>query len=182
LRESLSIKEEIFRKLIHFSGLLYIPSYNIFGREILFSALLSLIPFVAILEFFRIRKGLFGCISREYEKRSLGAYVYFLISLILLTSLFPRETAFVAVLTAVVGDGTAGILRRMQRDFLASLAMFASSMLSIHVLGLMDSHSAFAVLIGTLVERIKRVGRMKIEDNLSVPISAALADSVKYIS
>jgi dolichol kinase len=181
LREFPSIKGEIFRKFVHFCGLFYIPSYEIFGKEILFSVLLILFPIVVFLEILRIKKGFFGYLVREYEKKSFGAYVYFLISLIILTYLFPKESAFVAVLTAIVGDGFAGIFRRMGNELLASLSMFFTSTILIYLIGLMSYHSVFAVLVGTTVERIKKINGVRIEDNISVPLSTAIADSLSSL-
>ncbi|MEM4524389.1 MAG: hypothetical protein QXF29_04710, partial [Archaeoglobaceae archaeon] len=78
------IKKELIRKSIHFSGLVDLPSYNIFGPEIVLIALLCLTPLVIILEFLRIKKGLFKSISRDYERELPGAYVYFFSSLLIL--------------------------------------------------------------------------------------------------
>ncbi|MEM0350936.1 MAG: hypothetical protein QXU61_04110 [Archaeoglobaceae archaeon] len=175
------IKKELIRKSIHFSGLVYLPSYNIFGPEIVLIALLCLTPLVIILEFLRIKKGLFKSISRDYERELPGAYVYFFSSLLILTMLFPKDTVFVAVVNSVIGDGFAGILRIFGKRSLASIGMFISSSLFLLILDLLNFFSIFASLVGTFVERVKRVGKIKIEDNFSVPILTALADSVKYI-
>ncbi|MEM4524009.1 MAG: hypothetical protein QXF29_02760, partial [Archaeoglobaceae archaeon] len=95
--------------------------------------------------------------------------------------LFPKDTVFVAVVNSVIGDGFAGILRIFGKRSLASIGMFISSSLFLLILDLLNFFSIFASLVGTFVERVKRVGKIKIEDNFSVPILTALADSVKYI-
>lgn len=175
------LKRELLRKIIHFSGLLYIPCYSIFGFRTLSLALVCMVPLIGLIEFFRLKKGLFKFILRDYEEKSIGAYVYFFLSLIVLTFFFPKDTAFVAVITSIVGDGFAGIFRHLGKNNLASFAMFTSSSIFILILSLLTPFSIFAVMVGTVVERIKKVRNIKIQDNLSVPFSTALADSVKYI-
>lgn len=175
------LKKEIKRKLIHFSGIIYIPCYLLFKLEVLSISILFLLLISIFFEFLRIKKGYFKSISRKNEIGAIGAHIYFLISALLVTIFFPMETAFVAISTSVIGDGVAGIVRKIADSNLASISMFISSIIAIIALGLLDLFSFFAISVGTAVERLKKIGHVSIQDNLSVPLLTAVAHSVKYI-
>ncbi|MEM1578653.1 MAG: hypothetical protein QXN34_00840 [Archaeoglobaceae archaeon] len=175
------LKKEIIRKLIHLSGIIYIPCYLLFKAEVLFISILFLLLFSALFEFLRIKKGYFRSLSRSDEMSKPGAHIYFLISALFVTIFFPMETAFVAISTSIIGDGVAGIVRKIAGNNLASISMFLSSIFVIKALGILEPFALFAILIGTAVERLKKIGKISIQDNLSVPLVTAVAHSVKYI-
>ncbi len=175
-------KKELLRKSIHFSGILYIPFYETFGVETVSISLLILSFFFAFFESLRLKKGFLRSAFRNYEQRRIGAYFYFLLAITIITPLFPKEAVFVAISVVIVGDGLAGISRGFGRDRVASVLMFLSSTLVVHYLGLLDLFSLSAILFATIVERIKSVGNLRLEDNFTVPIVAVIVCSVKYIS
>ncbi|MFN3383633.1 MAG: diacylglycerol/polyprenol kinase family protein [Archaeoglobaceae archaeon] len=175
-------KKELLRKSIHFSGILYIPFYETFGVEIVSISLIILTFFFAFFEFIRLKRGFLRSVFRDYEQRRIGAYFYFLLALTITTPFFPREAVFIAVSTTIIGDGLAGIVRGFGRDRIASVAMFLSSISVAHFLGLLDLFSLSAIFTATLVERVKNLGNLRLEDNFTVPIVATIVCSVKYIS
>lgn len=177
------IKKELLRKLIHFSGLLYIPVYLSFGSQFVILALIAIIAILLPIEVLRLKKGYFRLVSREYEEKKLGAHIYFLFSMLLVTLIFPRDSCFVALTTSIVGDGFAGIVRKLTgKENLASISMFFSSTIGIALLEFFQISALIAIFCGTAIERIRKVGRIYIQDNFSVPLATAFADhSVKYI-
>ncbi|MEM0353333.1 MAG: hypothetical protein QXM15_02400, partial [Archaeoglobaceae archaeon] len=176
------IKKELLRKSIHFSGLLYIPSYEIFGVEIVSISLVTLVCVFALVEVLRLKKGFLRSVFRDHEQEKVGAYFYSLLVFALITPFFQKEAVFVAVTTAIVGDGFAGISKMLGKARVASVAMFISSLSTVYLLGLLNFFSLFAILAATLVERVKKLGDLMLEDNFTVPIVATIVYSVKYIS
>lgn len=175
-------KKELLRKSIHFSGILYIPLYEIFGVEILSTSLFALVLIVGFVEGLRIKKGFLRSVFREHEQREVGAYFYSLLAFALITPFFQKEAVFVAVSTAIVGDGFAGIAKAFGKGQIASFVMFFSSLWVVYILGLLNFFSISAILVATLVEKVKKVRALRLEDNFTVPIVATIVCSVKYIS
>ncbi len=178
------LKREIPRKTIHFAGLGYIPAYLYFGREFVLLAVIVALLTSLILEIFRLRYGFAQWMARDHEKDRVGAHVYFGITILMITALFQADSCFVAVATSILGDGVAGLLKRagLSKN-VCSAAMFAASISLVYFFSLAEfSAAAVACAAATLVERIDRVGRYYLEDNVSVPLTAAVVySSVKYI-
>ena len=174
-----SIKRELLRKGIHLMGLGYIPFYILSGR----SATLSLVAFLTLIaflvEFFRKKSEVFPTwILRRYEREGLGAHIYFGISMLIVTFFFSPQASFVAIACGSAGDGVAGIVKRLRAEF-AGLSMFLASLMVIAILkiniGLFILPAMLAALLATLIEaKVYRIGRFYINDNLSVPLTAAV--------
>lgn len=178
------LKREILRKLIHFSGLLYIPGYQFLGYDYILLSIIVLIFIFLPFEILRIKKGYFSLIAREYEMKRVGAHIYFLISILLVTFFFMKDACFVAIITSVLGDGIAGITRKISKnDFTPSFSMFFSSAFACYFFNLLNPYSLSAIFFGTAVERVQKIRRIYIQDNFSVPLATAFSHhSVKYIS
>ncbi len=176
-------RKEILRKLIHFSGLVYIPAYIYFGRELVLWGTILALTLSVVFEYFRITRGLFSSIVREYEKKNIGAYVYFSLSILIVTLLFPKDACFVAVSVSLIGDGLAGIVRRSPLGGGASIVMVLAPMMFITFFSLaLLPQSLVACISGAAIERVKKVGKYYLQDNLTVPVVAAMAYEItKYI-
>jgi len=163
---------------------LYIPAYKIFGPGNLLLILSALVALTIPLEILRLKKGYFKLIAREHEMMGFGAHIYFMVSILLVTLFFPEDTCFIALITSIVGDGFAGIARKIYKnETVASFSMFFSSAYASARLNLLDIHSLLAVILGTTVERMKKVRGIYIQDNFSFPLATTLMrQSVKYIS
>ncbi len=177
------LKKEVLRKSIHFSGLIYIPAYLHFGRELVVVGIISVLLISAIFEYFRIKRGLLNYLIREYERGKVGAYMYFGIAILLVTILFPGDACFVAVSASLIGDGLAGILRRSALREVATLVMVVAPIAFIVAFSLAVIPAALvACIAGAIVERVERVGGYYLQDNLSVPLVAAVMYEItKYI-
>ena len=174
------MKAEICRKLIHFTGLGYIPLYIYAGKEVTLLIVASLTLFATLLEIARRRYGVFPqWILRSYEVDGVGAYLYFGISATLITALLPMEACFAGIVLGSLGDGIAGILKKINLkktnlNTISSVSMFTATLLVLLILGLNPLASFFASAIGVAPERCERVGRIYLNDNLTVPILSAL--------
>jgi dolichol kinase len=102
------------------------------------------------------------------------------VALIVVTGLFDESACIAAVTISLVGDGVAGVVKKFQSRNIASFSMFFFSIIALFCLR--DYLSLFpslvACLCATITERIEKVGRFYINDNLSVPVVAALIYSV----
>ena len=145
------MRSEILRKIIHFAGLIYIPAYIYFGRDFVLVCVVIIFFIVLILEVlrikYRIKYGVFANLFRNYERRQIGAHVYFGIAILIITPIFPLDSCLSAVTISLVGDGTAGIFRVLRLKKFASISMFSSSLLACTILSLFIDLKLIPILI-----------------------------------
>ncbi len=168
---------EILRKFIHFLGLIYIPAYDILGRENMIVVVGAITIFAMFIEFLRHRYNVLPeFLLRGYEKGKIGAYIYFGIAASIITALLPRDACFVGIVVGSLGDGTSGILKRLLNlsKHVASFGMFSSSAIALSILNLLSPPALIAIVAGVLAERLEKVGKFYINDNLTVPLTSAL--------
>ncbi|RLI78695.1 hypothetical protein DRP05_06380 [Archaeoglobales archaeon] len=173
------IEKELLRKSIHFLSLGYIPLYLTFGKSITLTVVLSLTAFALILELVRRKfQVLPKLLLRDYEAKGLAAYVYFGISASIVTIIFPMEACIVAIVVGSLGDGVAGIFKSSSLQGYSSIAMLIASFSFLLFLTCCADLLLFSALIacvaGVLAERIQKIGKYYINDNLSVSIVSAL--------
>jgi len=169
---------ELLRKSVHLLGLSYIPAYEILGRGGMVIAVGTITLFAIILEVLRHRFGIIPeFLLRNYEKKGVGAYVYFGIATFIITVTLPKNACFVGVVVGSLGDGVSGILKHAFKlsGLWASLGMLIVSVFGIYILDLLSIRSLLAVIAGVAVERVERIGGYHINDNLSVPLVSAFA-------
>ncbi|MBO8179419.1 MAG: hypothetical protein H0Z19_02920 [Archaeoglobus sp.] len=178
------LKRELLRKSIHFSGITYILAYLYLGRELLIVGVAITLLFALIFEFFRLKYNLLSGIVREHEKARIGAYIYFGVAILLITLLFPMEAAFSAVLVTLLGDGLGGVVKRLpvrRAGEIATLLMIVVPFLASLPL-LSPAPSFIACVSAAIVERVEKIGDYYLEDNFTVPLTAAFVyHSVNYI-
>jgi len=174
-----TIRKEACRKAIHLLGLGYIPLYLVVGKEYTLLVVVALTIFAAFLEILRIRYSIFPrWILRNYEKKGIGAYLYFGISATLITVLLPMEACFAGIVVGSLGDGVAGLIKQTKWKKYAPVAMFASSTLLLvalsHLVSMSIPSSFVSAIAGTVIERFPKIGKYYINDNLSVPLISAI--------
>jgi len=168
------VAREILRKSIHFLGIGYIPLYTFFGKEITLLVVGALTAFAVFLEVLRRRYSVLPeWMLRAYEVRGVGAYLYFGISARLITLIFPKNACFAGIVVGSIGDGVAGIVKKLNLRF-AHPAMFFTSYVALLFFGLHPAYSALSCFAGVLAERYCRIGEYYVNDNLSVPFLSAL--------
>ncbi len=184
MRELLS-RSEILRKVVHFTGLVYIPAYLQLGRDLLLICILIVFFLVSLLEFFRLKYGLLEGFVRDYERERIGAHIYFGIAVLVITAIFPGDCCITSVAIALLGDGVAGILKVLNLRRFASVSMFSSSALACLALtsvGIRLIPAIIACVTSTAVERVERIGKYYLNDNLTIPLTAAITyELAKYI-
>ncbi|MEK6733970.1 MAG: hypothetical protein AABY27_02550 [Pseudomonadota bacterium] len=192
----LKFKEEILRKLVHFSSLwipfLYFYNSTAFMLRILISlSILALsldiskkfIPSLNIL----IKK-LMGSIMREEEKssNSLSGATYLLVASTLTIAFFPKEIAIFSLSILVISDSMAAIIGKkygrihfMNKSLEGSLS-FAASAYAIYYyfanyleFNLPFKATLIAIFFGTIAEAFAK--KIHLDDNLLIPLSISFS-------
>ncbi len=170
---------ELLRKAVHFSGLLYIPAYFYLGKETLLIVVAIIFAAAFAVEIARIRFGILSDLFRSYERGRFAAYFYYSAAILLITAIFDADSCIVAIICANLGDGVAGIVKRVAGKNAGSVAMLLGSVVA--AVPLVGPAAIVACVAATLVERVDKVDDFYIDDNLSVPLAAAAVHSVTYI-
>ena len=183
---TLSLKQEIYRKSIHLSSLwmvAYIYFMDIIAVNYTFFCLSLIllsyelgrryIPFIKTLN-----KQILGSILRdsEHNKNFTGAF-YVVLSIFLASLLFDKQTLMISVSIMLISDGLAALIGKkwgrikfMDKSLEGSLAFFISSFL-ITYLGTLNIITAIIVaLITTLTELFSK--RLRLDDNLTITLIA----------
>lgn len=183
---TLSLKQEIYRKSIHLSSLwmvAYIYFMDIIAINYTFFCLSLIllsyelgrryIPFIKTLN-----KQILGSILRdsEHNKNFTGAF-YVVLSIFLASLLFDKQTLMISVSIMLISDSLAALIGKkwgrikfMDKSLEGSLAFFISSFL-ITYLGTLNIITAIIVaLITTLTELFSK--RLRLDDNLTITLIA----------
>jgi len=188
------LKFEIKRKFIHIFSLLYIAIYlysaKYYNHKTGLLALVAVLVFFLILEYFRVKKQkkipIFHIFWRESEKNRLGGQVYFVTGAIIAFAFFSKEIAITALLMTVFGDMAAAIFGiafgkhwikgLKDRAWEGVIAQFTVDLIiAILILGNIPL-SIIMALTATFVETTIT----KIDDNLSIPFfSGTIAQILK---
>lgn len=182
---------ETLRKSIHISSLVIPFSYRYllwFNRKLAFSLLLVAFTISLIIEFHRFwQKGfrktfhkLFGMILRKHEMKDFTGATYLLFSAMLCVAFFPDPLiASCSMAFLSIGDTFAALVGMSlgKRKFLGiskslegSLACFVSCL----IFGLLWMGNPVLVLGGALAATLAELGRIPLDDNLKIPLSAGL--------
>ncbi|MET1124050.1 MAG: hypothetical protein ABWW66_02145 [Archaeoglobaceae archaeon] len=162
---------EFVRKLIHLSGLLYIPAYSFLGRDLLLLCLALILSIVFPLEYLRLKRGFLQELFRSYEKGRPAGYALYAVAIFLVTLFFSEKACYAAVICSNLGDVVAAIFRKFG---IAKVAMFVASALASAAMNL-----GFSAILAALASSMVEGGR--IDDNLSIPIVAATVYEASYL-
>ncbi len=124
-----------------------------------------------------------GILLRKSESREIAGSTYVVIALFLTFLLFPRDLAIVAVTFLAVGDALGAVVgvafatsQRPEKNWQGRLACFSSSLLAGLVLGhLVLGINIFVILAGAATAGIVETLTLPINDNITIPVSSALA-------
>jgi len=131
-----SIKRELKRKALHLTGLLVLPAYLAFGRDltlvfigVAFAVFVVLEPFRVIEEWrdsIKRRLGVYAPpdvmerleklevhindITREHERNRVAAHIYFAAASFIVVYFFPENVAIGSIALATIGDALAAIV------------------------------------------------------------------------
>ena len=179
---------EIKRRLVHASGA-GLPLLYIIGQpygmtwELIQAAAVLVLASTLILEFLRLRVGLdwriYDELTREYEQDSVAGYALYAVGMAVVALAFPPEIALPAMFMLAIGDPVGGILGSAGPGSTKRGSVLAVVFLVCFGLALPFVDPIVAA-VGGLVAAIADgvtpvVGEYVIDDNLTIPIGAAVA-------
>ncbi|AFK22725.1 diacylglycerol/polyprenol kinase family protein [Pyrococcus sp. ST04] len=195
----MSLKLEIKRKALHMTGLSVPLVYLLFGKEIALIFVTTFLVIFILLEPFRIVEDLrnkvkkklglpngvverlekeIDSITREHEKRNIGAHIYFTIAALLIVFFFPKEVAIGSIAVATLGDAMAAIIGKPfgrhrfknGKSIEGSLAYFLTGLAILTpLIGI--KMAVLGSLVGTLAELYE----LPPDDNFSNQLAIAIA-------
>ncbi|MFP8954820.1 dolichol kinase [Natrialbaceae archaeon A-arb3/5] len=183
--------DELKRRLVHASGsglvALYLlaNSLDLGLTWPLFGALMGVLSLGVIgLEFLRLRVGLewwlYEKLTREYEQDQFAGYGYYMLSMTAVVLVFPPEIALPAMLMLALGDPISGAvsddsLRRVKGPKVLVTMFVVSAVLAAPFLYEQPAAVLAAALGATLADGVTvRIGDYIVDDNLTIPIYAAV--------
>jgi len=187
-----NLKFEMKRKFIHIFGLLYIAIYfffyNLYNHEVGLLALVVVLLFFLILEFYRIKLKkkipIFHIFWRAKEKNRLGGQIYFLIGAIIVFSVFETKIAIVSLLMTVFGDMAAALIGiKFGKHWIKGLDKIAwegvIAEFFVNILIAFFILDSILIVIGmaltaTFVETVFK----HVDDNLSIPVSSGAVGQI----
>ncbi len=195
-KDQLEFRFEVARKAIHLSSLSIAIIYYHISRE---SALLLLVPLfsgfflVDMLKNYSSRISAwyhqtFGSILREHElpgdKKHLNGATFVALAALLLVLFFPKLIAVAAFSMVAVSDTVAGLVGKSfgkhrfgHKSLEGSAGFFVSALIIIMIIpGLHPVIGLVMAITATLTEAfLVRIGRFRVDDNLSIPLVSASA-------
>lgn len=192
------MKNELKRKALHLTGLIVPFSYLIFGREVTLTFVATTLVLFLILEPFRIvehlrdrvkeKLGLYvdiiekvereiETITREHEKRGIGAHIYFTLAVLIIICFFPEDIAIGSIAVATLGDAIAAVIGKPfgkhrfknGKSIEGSLAYFLTALLILTPL-----MGVFHAIIGALAGTLAEFYELPPDDNFSNQLAVAV--------
>ena len=127
----------------------------------------------------------FGILMRREERHNPTGTLYYLLGALIALSLFPKEIALFSMTVLAVGDPAAyiigsnfGKLRIGKKNIEGSLAFLTASVIAGFLLSnLWDDLSVIAIITGAVTGAVVELIPVKINDNLTIPVTASAAMS-----
>lgn len=184
--------DEIRRKLIHVAAAAIPLAYWATDRTLVLSVLVPLAIVAIVAETLRrvnrpfqafIDKWL-GRVLRKAESQTFTGATYVTAGALLTIVLFPKEIAITVLLFLCVSDALAslvgirfGRVRFLGKSLAGSMAFFVSAeAIALLLLPTAPLLGLAGALIGTVVEALPlRIGKHKLDDNLSIPLVTGAA-------
>ncbi|MEA2004131.1 MAG: SEC59/DGK1/VTE5 family protein [archaeon] len=176
----ISIRKEIFRKMVHLTSVLIVGSYYYFGKQVtLYLLAVTLILFIES-EYVRIEwKKILPLVHdgiREKERYTMAGHVFFLIGAIISISIFDMDIAIAAILMTTFGDSAAAIIgRKFGRTWIPGIksksleGCFAELVVNL-VIGYLFLDSVIVILVMAFTATIVETLIEKLDDNLLIPV------------
>ncbi len=179
-KRMISIRKEIFRKIIHLTSLLIVASYYYFGKQTtLYFLAVALILFIES-EYLRIEwkktVPLVHDSIREKEKHTMAGHVFFLIGAIISISIFDMDIAIAAILMTTFGDSAAAIIgRKYGRTWIPkikskSLEGCLAELFVNLLIGYLFLDNIIVLLVMAFTATIVETMIEKLDDNLLIPV------------
>lgn len=191
---SISYRDEIFRKSIHLSSLSIPLIYLLINRDLALKIIIPITLLVIIsdllshkIKFFEnLIFGVFGNILRKHEKEGglvLNGASWVLISATICIAIFPKIIMVIAFTILIISDTLAALIGRkygkyplFDKSWEGTFAFIISAILVVFVYSFsfkapisLFVFGAVGAIVGGFVEAASRV--LNIDDNLSIPLS-----------
>ena len=191
MSNALSIKNEMLRKSIHICNSLFAYSLFIFDQRNFAIFIGALTIIIILFEILRIKNSnlnrlfirFFGRVTRDFEKSKLTGATYVMIPSFILVFFFDIYICIASILIMSYSDTAAAIIGKkygsieiFNKTLEGSLAFFIVGLFIIVII--YPNISLFYSFIALIVATIVEVLPIKIDDNLSVPLVAALIMSL----
>ena len=191
MSKSLSIKNELLRKSIHICNSLFAYSLFVFDQK-RFAIFIGFFTIAFLLfEILRIKhpdlnrfyNRFFGRVTRDFERGRLTGAAYVMISSFILLLFFDMYVCIASILIMSYSDTAAAIVGKkygkikvFNKTLEGSFAFLITSLLIVLFIYPEISliYSLIAILAATIIELLP----LKIDDNFTVPITAALIMSI----
>ncbi|MAV64025.1 MAG: hypothetical protein CMG00_02415 [Candidatus Marinimicrobia bacterium] len=192
MKNNISIKDEFLRKSIHLSNsgiaflLFFWKQESVLAFVFIVTMLMIGLDLVRIYNsnINKIYHSFLGGITREFEKNRLTGASYVMLASLIVLLFFDKYTCIAALLIMSYSDTAAALIGRLygktqifDKTLEGSFAFFTVSFLIILLLypEIDFLFSFIAIIVATLVELFSL---FKIDDNLSVPVVAAIIISL----
>jgi len=192
MKNNISIKDEFLRKSIHLSNsgiaflLFFWKQESVLAFIFIVTMLMIGLDLVRIYNsnINKIYHSFLGGITREFEKNRLTGASYVMLASLIVLLFFDKYTCIAALLIMSYSDTAAALIGRLygktqifDKTLEGSFAFFTVSFLIILLLypEIDFLFSFIAIIVATLVELFSL---FKIDDNLSVPVVAAIIISL----
>jgi dolichol kinase len=190
---TISYRDELIRKLIHFCSLSIPTIYYFISRDdaLLILGILSFLALVIDLGRYKFPKFaeyfylIFGFLLRKHEKdsikKNLNGATYVLLSAFLGVLILPKIIFVNAFAILIISDSSAaligrryGTIRFLRKSLQGTLAFFISAMLVI-ILAPKLSYHPIEYLIGFIASAVgaivENISNNLVDDNLSIPLT-----------
>ena len=183
----LSLKNEVYRKLIHFASCL-IPIIYIYTTKEIFLSILLFSFFANLSTNYYQNKNLkipflsnlFNLVLRPYERSRLWGSTYMLLGFILISIIFPKDFAIAGMLITSISDSLAAIIGmkygKIKIIHNKTLEGFFSFIISCYIILFITINSiSFTVLyLISLISGIVELATPTKYDNITIPIGVSL--------
>lgn len=182
------MRDEVARRLVHASGA-GVPALYLLGLvtwEQLRAFVIVGVVVTLVLELVRLQVGLdwwvFEKLTREYEQDNLAGYALYVFSGAAVVLAFEPKLAVPAVLMLMLGDPVSGLagsgeLRQVKQVRVIALMFVVCLALALPFLR--PGVAVVAAAAATVADGIKPIVRgYVIDDNLTIPIAAAVAGQI----
>ena len=182
----LTFKDEFKRKLVHFGSSAIGLSILYFDREIILPALIIISIIFPLLDYLRISNKsvsnfydtYFSSITRSFESNKFTGATFVFLGAILTYILFSQKVAGISLIIMSLSDAMAAIIgvgygktKLLDKSLEGSFAFFLTTFI---ILYFFKISVITALLVSILVTIIELIDLPNINDNVSIPISAAL--------
>ena len=182
-----SYKREALRKIIHFSSSVFAFILLFLGKSICIPLFITIAILFFVADFLRLKNQyvqniyniFFDVVTRNSEKNRITGASYVFLSIVLVTLLFDVKIAVASLLIMSFADPVASLMGRAFGNFIilnktieGSISFFIVSVIVLSVFDFSSETILYVSIFCTLIELVSN--KIKIDDNLLVPLSSAV--------